>query len=106
MVIALAFVIAIPASSALMADLVPRENRGRVMAALGQGSIMIGMAGGGTGGPAVGFVITIPLMLSSLLGGYLYATNPVYPWFFVLFATALSIALTALFIRDPQRAEV
>jgi MFS family permease len=105
-VVAVAFVIAIPACSALMADLVPRSMRGRVMAALGQGGIIIGPAGGGTGGPGVGFVITIPLMLSSLVGGYLYAANPAYPWFFVLIGTALSVLLTALFIRDPQRAEL
>ena len=76
------------------------------MAALGQGGIMIGMAGGGTGGPAVGFVVTIPLMIASFAGGYLYALNPTYPWFFVAMTTAISIILTVLFIRDPQRAEV
>ncbi len=67
---------------------------------------MIGMAGGGTGGPAVGYVITVPLMLASLAGGYLYAQNPAYPWFFVLIATTISVILTALFIRDPKRAEI
>jgi MFS family permease len=104
-VVAVAFVIAIPACSALMADLVPREKRGRVMAALGQGGIMIGVAGGGTGGPAAGFVVTIPLMLASLAGGYLYTASPTYPWIFVLVATSLSILLTLFFIRDPRRAE-
>ena len=104
--VTVAFVIAFPACSALMADLVPRGMRGRVMAALGYGGIMIGAAGGGTGGPATGFVTIIPLMLSSLAGGYLYAANPAYPWFFVLIATALSILLTVLFVRDPQLAEV
>ncbi|MFC1976624.1 MFS transporter, partial [Chloroflexota bacterium] len=59
--IAVAFATAIPACTALMADTVPRGIRGRVMAAIGQGGIMIGAAGGGTGGPAMGFIITIPL---------------------------------------------
>ena len=104
--VAVAFVIAIPACTALMADLVPRQMRGRVMAALGQGGIMLGAAGGGTGGPAVGFVITIPLMLASLAGGLLYAANPVYPWIFVLITTLLSLLLAVLFIRDPKKAEV
>jgi MFS family permease len=62
-----------PACSALMADLVPRESRGRVMAALGRGTVMLGPAAGGTGGPGVGFVVTVPLMVASLAGGYLYA---------------------------------
>ena len=33
------------------------------MSAIGQGSIMLGPAGGGTGGPAMGFVVIVPLML-------------------------------------------
>ncbi len=104
--VAVAYTIAIPACTALMADTVPRDMRGRVMAAIGQGGIMIGMAGGGTGGPAVGYVVTIPLMISSLLGGFLYAQNPAYPWFFILITTAISVILTVLFIRDPERAEI
>ena len=106
-VAAVAFTIAIPASTALMADLVPRETRGRVMAAIGQGGIMLGSTGGGTGGPAVGYVITVPLIVCSLLGGYLYTLNPAYPWLFVLVTTVLSIVLAALFVRDPgpERAE-
>lgn len=104
--VALAFATAIPACTALMADLVPRNIRGRVMAAIGQGGIMIGAAGGGTGGPAMGFLVTIPLMLSSLAGGFFYVRNPIFPWLFVLGATVGAILLTAAFIRDPEQAEV
>lgn len=105
-IVAIAFATAIPACTALMADMVPRHIRGRVMAAIGQGGIMIGPAGGGTGGPAMGFMIILPLMVASLAGGYLYAQNPAYPWVFVLITTAISIILILLFIRDPQKAEV
>ena len=80
LVLAIAFAIGIPSCSALMADLVPRDGRGRVMAALGQGGILIGMAGG-VGGPGLGFVTILPLMIASLAGGYLYAWNPASPWF-------------------------
>jgi len=104
--VAVAFATAMPACIALMADTVPRDIRGRVMAAIGQGGIMIGMAGGGTGGPAVGYIITVPLMIASLASGYLYAQNPAYPWFFVLITTTMSLILTALFIRDPKNAEI
>lgn len=96
----------IPACVALMADLVPRAVRGRVMAALGQGGVLLGSAGGGTGGPGTGFLITIPLMISSLAGGALYAWHPTYPWFFVLGALALAVLLVILFIRDPETAEI
>ncbi|MEM7134142.1 MAG: MFS transporter [Chloroflexota bacterium] len=106
MVLAVSFALAIPACSALMADLVPRQIRGRVMSAIGQGSIQIMPAGGGTGGPAVGFLITIPLMLSSLAGGYLYTINPNYPWFVVMGTMLVAVILTLLFIRDPQTAEI
>jgi len=46
------------------------------------------------------------LMLASLLGGYLYALNPAYPWYFVLVATVAMIVVTGLFVRDPRDAEV
>ena len=95
-----------PACSALMADTVPRDIRGRVMAAMGRGMFFIGASSGGTGGPGMGFLITIPVMLGSLAGGYLYAYNPVSPWFFAMIATTVSILLSALFIRDPKEAEI
>jgi MFS family permease len=104
--VAIAFAMAIPASVALMADSVPRGMRGRVMAAIGQGGFMIGAAGGGMGGPANGFLIILPTMISSLLGGFLYAWNPRLPWLFVLATSAVSVLLTTFFIRDPQQAEV
>ena len=106
LVIAVASAITIPACTALMADIAPREIRGQVMAALGQGGVMLGAAGGGTGGPGTGFLITLPLMIASLAGGYLYAQNPTYPWFFVLITATLATTLTALFIRDPKQAEI
>jgi len=106
MAVAVATVFFIPASTALMADTVPRGSRGRVMSAFGRGSVLIGAAGGGTGGPGMGFFITIPVMIASVVGGILYSANPAYPWFFVLVSTAAAIIMTALFIRDPTKAEV
>jgi MFS family permease len=95
-----------PACSALMADTVPRGMRGRVMAAIGRGAVMLGPAAGGTGGPGMGFLITLPVMLGSIAGGYLYGHNPTLPWFFALGATAISLLLSALFLRDPKQAEI
>ena len=103
--IALIHALMIPASTALVADSVGREIRGRVMAAIGQGSVMLGAAGGGTGGPGMGYLITVPLMLASLAGGYFYAYNPMLPWLFFLGTTLISIVLTLLWIRDADFAE-
>jgi MFS family permease len=103
--VALAGALFMPASTALMADYVPRTLRGRVMAAMGRGSVMIGASGGGTGGPGMGYLFTIPVMISSIAGGILYAVNPIYPWVCVLVATVLQIVTVILFIRDPQTAE-
>jgi MFS family permease len=103
--IAVAYAIGLPACSALMADIVPRDIRGRVIAALGHGRLKIGTAGGGVGGPSVGYIAIVPLMLASLAGGYLYAWNPVSPWLCAAIATALAIVLITLFIRDPKHAQ-
>jgi MFS family permease len=95
-----------PACSALMADTVPRDMRGRVMAAIGRGAVMLGAASGGTGGPGMGFLITLPVTLGAIAGGYLYAHNPAFPWFFALGATTISVLLSALFLCDPKQAEI
>jgi len=104
--VGVATVLFIPACSALIADCVPRDIRGRVMAAFGRGTVLVGAAGGGTGGPGMGFLITVPVMVASLLGGILYSANPQYPWIFVLFTILVSIAVTGLYIRDPKTAEI
>jgi MFS family permease len=96
----------IPASSALISDYTPREMRGKVMAAVGRGTAMIGATGGGTGGPGLGYLFVIPVMASSLVGGYLYGLNPVYPWYAVGVGVILQLVCLALFIRDPEKAEI
>jgi hypothetical protein len=76
-----------------------------MMAAIGQGGIMLGGVGA-PGGPAIGYLIIPALMLASLAGGYLYTLHPTIPWVLATVIGGLSIALTALYIRDPGQAEV
>jgi len=95
----------LPASTALMADYVPRQLRGKVMAAFGRGSVMIGATGGGTGGPGMGYLFVLPVMASSIVGGILYNMNPVYPWYAVAVATVVQLICVILFIRDPEKAQ-
>ena len=104
-VMAIANVFFLPASCALMADLIPRNLRGRVMAAIGRGTVLLGAASGGTGGPGLGFLITIPVMIGSILGGYLYAYNPAMTWLFAAGAAALSLLLALFFIKDAPQAQ-
>ena len=66
---------------------------------------MIGATGAGSGGPNMGYMFILPLMASSLLGGFLYSLNPTYPWICVLGTTLLQLASIVFFIRDPEEAE-
>ena len=102
---ALAVALYMPASTALMADLVPREIRGRVMSAVGRGSVMVGATGGGTGGPGMGYFFTLFVIAGSILGGVLYSIDPSYPWWGVLATCVVQMVFVVLFIRDPEKRE-
>ena len=102
--LAVAFALAIPACTALMADMVPRAVRGQMMAAIGQGGILLGMIGT-PGGPSVGYLIIPPMMIASLGGGLLYTLNPATPWILSSVLGVAAIVLILIFIRDPQHAE-
>jgi MFS family permease len=105
LVIGVSRALLMPTGTALMADFVPREHRGKVMAAIGSGGYLLGAAGGGTGGPGVGYLFTLPLMASSVIGGILYSINPIYVWLVVLGTIIIQILSLTLFIRDPDEAE-
>jgi len=92
-----------PSSTALMADHIPRDLRGRVMGAIGRGSVLVGATGGGTGGPGMGYLFTLPVMVASIVGGLLYSMNPIYPWICILGTTIIQFTTIVLFIRDPKK---
>jgi MFS family permease len=102
---AIAVSLYVPATSALMADYVPRNMRGRIMSAVGRGSTLIGSTGGGIGGPGMGYFFVLPVMASSILGGYLYSLNPDYPWICLFFTNIIQLASVILFIRDSEKQE-
>jgi MFS family permease len=95
----------VPSCTALMADFTPRVLRGRVMAAIGRGSVFIGATGGGIGGPGMGYIFTLPVIFASFLGGLLYSVNPIYPWLCILGTTTIQLLSVVLFIRDPKQVE-
>lgn len=94
-----------PACSALVADLMPRNIRGRSMALVGRGSVRMAAASGGTGGPGVGLLTILPLMVASYSGGVLYELDSAWPWMIVPGITMVCFFLSAVFVRDPEEAE-
>ena len=89
------------ASNVLMADTIPKNTRGRIMAALGQG-VNIGVSGGGY---ARGFILFIPATIGAYFGGYIYDYNPALPWFLQIAILVISIALTYVYIKEPETAQ-
>jgi MFS family permease len=92
-----------PTCQTIVAMSVPREWRGRIMSAIGRGIIMVtgpGVGGGG-GGPGMGFLLTIPIIMGSLVGGFIYSANPLYSWFLLTGALVVSIVISVFFLRDP-----
>ncbi len=88
---------------AYMAESVPPHMRGRVMAAIGQGMLNINVRGGGSGGPGMGAVLTIPAILGSLLGGFIYQASPRLPWFLMGAAMLVSASICAFFMKKSER---
>lgn len=95
-----------PASEALMADIVPREMRGRVMAALGRGALMINPGRGGGGGPGMGYIFAIPVIFGSIVGGYIYGLNPAYPWILQSIILLGNLVVSLALLHEPEKAEV
>ena len=89
-------------TNVLLADSIPRNTRGRVMATMGQG-IGVGVGGGGY---ARGFLLFIPATLGSLIGGYVYEYNPSLPWMIQASVLLLSVVLTYALVREPEKAQV
>jgi MFS family permease len=98
--------ILIPASSALLADLVPRDMRGRVMAAMGRGALMINPGRGGGGGPGMGYIFSLPVMFGAIIGGYIYSINPFYPWLLQSIFLLGSLIISLILLHEPEKAEI
>ena len=89
-------------SGVYLANVIPRNIRGRIMAGLGQG-IPLGITGGGY---AQGFVLFIPNMLGSLVSGFIYELNPMYPWYINAVTLIACLLLTVWMVKEPDHAEV
>ena len=95
-----AFLIA--GAPAYMAESVPPNMRGRVMAAIGQGMLNINVRGGTGGGPGMGAVLTIPSIMGSLLSGFIYQASPRLPWFLMGAAMLISASICAFLMKPSE----
>ncbi len=76
-----------PAYSALMADMVPREKRGRIMGTIGTLNVMA----------------TVP---ASVLAGLLYGFDPAYPFVFTVVLGIVVSLIVFLLVEEPKTREV
>lgn len=102
-VISVANAFLMPVAGAIMADMVPSERRGMAMAAIGRGILVTDLRGGGGGGPSMGFVMTLPVIIGSLLGGYVFQMNPVTPWIIQGCALFLNAIIATFLLKLPKR---
>jgi len=88
-------------SSVFLANSIPREIRGRVMAGLGSG-INVGIMGGGFSG---GFLLFISMSIGSLAGGFVYSFNPAYPWYLQSITLLAALVISVILIHEPRKAQ-
>jgi len=100
--VSLVSVFLISSAPAYMAESVPPQMRGRVMAAIGQGALFINVRGGGGGGPGMGAILTIPSILGALLGGFIYQTSSHLPWYLMGAAMLGSASICAFFMKPSD----
>ena len=91
-----------PATTALMADIIPRKDRGRAIAALGWQPIVVTL-----GAVPSGFFRFLPFFAGSALSGYIYDLNPAhaYPWMLLAMGYVLELALCLLIVKEPDKPE-
>jgi MFS family permease len=88
-------------SSVYLADSIPRSMRGRVMAGVGQG-VSFGVTGVGY---SSGFLLFIPMTIGSVISGYIYNYNSVYPWYIQSVFLTVGLIICLFFIKNPEKPE-
>ena len=72
------------------------------MATLGRGWLLVNFQGGVGGGPGMGFLLTFPVIIGSLIGGYIYEFNPTAPWLLLGAAMAGNALIAGLLLRPGK----
>jgi len=89
-----------PAATALLADIIPRESRGRAIAAIGWQPVILSIS---VGMMASGFFRFPPNVIGSALSGYLFDLDIRLPWFLLAAAYALEFLICFFFIKEPEK---
>jgi len=74
-----------PAYSALQADLIPQDRRGRIMGLMGT-------------------LRNLAMVPSAAVFGYLYQLDPVYPFYLGAAVELLAVGIIFFLIKEPSRA--
>jgi len=90
-----------PAFSTLIANMIPRNRRGRLYSLLGERGVMYSF-GNFWGG---GFLLFPAAALGSYIGGQVYEMNVAWPWIILSAATVVSLVLTYMYIHEPEKAQ-
>lgn len=89
-----------PAFQSIFTEMIPREKRGRMFAALGGAGIWV------TGGAwATGMVAMVSITAGTLLSGYIYRFNNSLPWVILSVALAALGVLMIVVIKDHEQTE-
>ena len=93
--------IMIPGFSTLIANMIPRERRGRLYSLLGERGVTISW-GNFWGG---GFLLFPPAALGSYIGGLVYTYSPMLLWQITSIAIFACTVLIYLFVHEPDEAQ-
>ncbi|MBD3171441.1 MFS transporter [Candidatus Bathyarchaeota archaeon] len=101
-IIALCNKIMIPGFSTLIANMIPRERRGRLYSLLGERGVSISW-GNFWGG---GFLIFPAAAAGAWAGGQIYAIDPNLVWQITSLALLVSALLVIFFVDEPEEAQI
>ncbi len=90
-----------PAFSTIIANMIPRNRRGRLYSLLGERGVMFSY-GNFWGG---GFLLFPAAALGSFIGGHIYEIDNTYPWIILPASILVNFLLAVKYIKEPENAE-
>jgi MFS family permease len=88
----------LPATTAIISDIVPSQSRGRAFAAIGMVPITISLDSS-----ASGFYMFFPSITGSIASGFIYSFNSQLPWILLTMGYIIQFSLSWLTIKEPQQ---